>query len=142
MSTEPQIKHISKEKPPNYQKILEAFPNCENRAYFCFGDTIYNPYNLLVTPDLCEHEEVHSISQGNFPEKWWDRYINEPQFRLNEEVMAYSKQYNFLKKKLRAKELKVMLQRMATALSGDLYRLYIPTHRAESLIRNYKEIVV
>lgn len=136
------LRHVSKEYPPNYAKIVEAFPECvEKKAVFCYGDTVYNPFDNLITPDLMEHEEVHAVNQGNYPDKWWDKYIHDKEFRLDEEIQAYSAQYQFIKPKVTNRNLKHFLTRMAESLSSGLYGVDIDIFKAESRIRNYKKVV-
>ena len=89
--------------PPNYGELIEYFDANvleEKKAIFCYGKSIYSPFNRKVTPDVEIHEEVHSKQQeacGN-PEMWYYKYINDPEFRLEQEVEAYGTQYAFIKK--------------------------------------------
>ena len=123
--------------PPNYEAIKKAFPACEWKACFCYGDTIYNPFQIKLTPDLCEHEEVHSKRQGNNPELWWEKYISDPIFRLDEEIAAFSRQYEVMKPLFTNKGNKAFLTQIAKALSSDVYGNIITLQEAESRVRNF-----
>lgn len=79
--------------PPNYDAIKAAF-NPPSTVCFTYGDTLYAPNGQgEPSEDLVAHELTHVRQQGNDPAGWWERYINEPQFRLEQEVEAYRNQY-------------------------------------------------
>jgi hypothetical protein len=128
--------------PPNYSKIKERFPDLEkSKPLFSYGGKIYNPFKAEVTKDLEVHEAVHHEQQkllGDV-EKWWDLYLTNSEFRLSQEIPAYSTQYKFIKEVVSPKFSKWFLERYAFALSGDLYGNLISYGVAESKIRNYKE---
>lgn len=130
------IKEVSKEFPPNYQQILETFPNCVGKAVFAYNTTIFNPYKLKFTPDLVEHENCHSVRQGNDPEKWWNNYLKSPSFRESEEVLAMATQLKWAKQFMRAKDSDKLLERMAESLCSPLYKLDLTYHQAHSKIRH------
>lgn len=83
--------------PPNIKKIKEVLQT--EGAVFCYGDTIYNPFNIPILPPLHKHEEVHAKQQKEYGvEKWWDRYLKDGAFRLSQEIPAYQRQYKEAKK--------------------------------------------
>ena len=59
--------------PPNYRAINKAFSVRGKPVIFCYGDTIYNPTRITVTPSLVAHEGVHSRQQGEDPRGWFAR---------------------------------------------------------------------
>jgi len=125
--------------PPNYDLILHHFPKCEKqKAVFTYGDIIFNPSGVLITPDLEKHEEVHSKQQGGNSLMWWDRYFKDKDFRLREELQAYASQYRFVKEMLKNQNGLVnwLLEKLAEALSSELYNLDISYGEAKSKIRN------
>lgn len=129
---------IEKLFPPNFEKLKLAFPEYEKyKPIFCYGDTIYNPFNIEITPDLDIHEQVHSQQQGNDVEGWWNRYIQDEKFRLEQEVAAYGHQYKFLKERIPKRFYIYGLETMAMALSGEMYGNLVTYGQAESRIRNY-----
>lgn len=79
--------------PPNYAAINRAFKVRGKPVIFCYGDTIYNPGRIKVPPQLLVHEAVHSRRQGADPAGWWERYIEDPQFRLEEEIPAHQAEF-------------------------------------------------
>lgn len=130
---------IVNEFPPNYQLIREVFRNCDEfKPIFSYGDIIYNPYNINVTPDLEVHEEVHMKQQGEDVEGWWNRYLIDKDFRLKQEIEAYGTQFHWVKSKIQNRILvEWSKEKMAQALSGDMYGNLLSYGEAESKIRNY-----
>jgi hypothetical protein len=112
--------------PPNYNAILMRFPMVEEvRPVFAYGDTIY-------------HESVHMEQQGEFPEIWWERYLLDDAFRLEQELEAYGKQYAFVCRNIsNCKIQKIALLSMAQALSGEIYGSLLSFSQAESQIKRY-----
>ncbi len=134
---------ISNHFPPNYAEFLKHFPSLPSqKPIFCYGETIYNPYERTITPDLEVHEKVHSERQGNFVEVWYEKYFRDPGFRLEEEVMAYGTQYAFIKQHMRGELLNWGLENMAAALSGELYGNLCTFGEAKSKIRNFAKYSV
>lgn len=86
--------------PPNIEQISAKFGGGIFRlgAIYAYGDTIYNPMNLKIPRSLMAHEAVHSIQQRRLggPERWWQNYIDDPLFRLAEEVLAHRAEYEAL----------------------------------------------
>lgn len=126
--------------PPNYKQIVEAFPVVAERkeAIFCYGDTIYNPFNRKITPDLTFHESIHTRQQGNNPEEWWMYYIKNEEFRLDQEIEAYGEQYAFVMRHIPNNRVRRMIRdSMSTALSGDTYGKLLSFNEAETLISRY-----
>lgn len=84
--------------PPNYRLLLDFFGE-DKEAVYCYGDTIYNPYNRELTEDIVVHESVHCRQQDNKIEEWYNKYILDENFRFSQEVEAYGEQLKFLYKK-------------------------------------------
>jgi hypothetical protein len=117
---------INEEYPPNIDDIDKRFgvKNKPNILY-CWDDKIYNPSCTLVPDHILVHETVHSVRQEGDPVSWWKRYIEEPRFRLDEEVVAHRSEWGqFVKdykdRNLRAKYLHSMCQRLSGFLYGNL----------------------
>src|SRR5262245_41887731 len=82
--------------PPNIDLIDCVFHVRGLKMLFAFGDAIYNPAGVEVTPMLVEHEKVHSYRQKSDPWAWWDRYCRDADFRLQEEVYAHGVELKWL----------------------------------------------
>lgn len=124
--------------PPNFEAIKAAFPAIDGveSVVFTYGDTLHNPHQTEIRPDLLAHEEVHVTQQGADPAAWWERYLSDPAFRLEQEVAAYAAQYRFAKGILDNSRLKVLLDLLAGDLAGPGYGDLCDVHRAHSLIRH------
>jgi hypothetical protein len=104
--------------PPNYDLIRVAFPGLPPHTRFCYGDTIYNPSGEPIPADIEYHESIHSKRQGSMPDLWWNRYLTEPSFRLEEELLAYRAQYQYARNAgVRGAMLDWLLDALARALS-------------------------
>ena len=85
--------NIVRDYPPNIDKIRKVFPIKDNTV-FTYGDTIYAPHiTFTLSNDLIVHEETHTRQQGDDPEGWWDRYMEDHEFRFQQELEAYRAQY-------------------------------------------------
>jgi len=82
--------------PPLFDEIDAAFNVRGKRVIFAWGDKIFNPAGITVTPELLAHEQVHGERQGADVEGWWRRYIAEPEFRLLEEIPAHVEEFKSL----------------------------------------------
>lgn len=132
---------ISKKFPPNFESITNVFGDVsKHKPVFCYGDTIYNPYDGNLTPDIIHHEKVHSKQQGISPDAWYYKYLRDPEFRLEQEIEAYGEQLKYAKDKgVSGKLYDWAKGNMAMSLSSELYGSLITWGKAESKIRNYKK---
>lgn len=123
--------------PPNIEQIkkanvFELRPTC----VFTYGDTIYNPGGGEITPDLEVHEETHYMQQGGDPEKWWNKYLADPEFRLKQEVEAYRNQYREFIKTTRDRNIIFQfVRRIAGDLASPLYGSVVTYFEAVDLIK-------
>lgn len=120
--------------PPNFVAIRTAFPQVVGRQgiLYAWGDRVYNPSGVNVPWWLHEHEETHGKRQlagtvlrhgeDSPVNAWWDRYIRDATFRLEEEIPAHQAEWRVFKSiKLNHKDQKTYLASMAQRLSGPLY---------------------
>lgn len=130
----PKIKKISKGLPPNIEKIKAVFPYQPNTV-FSYGDTVYTQDNENLSPDLLVHEAVHAKQHGDNPEAWWDKYIADTDFRLEQEIQAYAAQYAFARKVMPTKKSDHLLQRISEDVSSPQYGTLLTTEQARTKIR-------
>ena len=122
------MKH-SYQKPPVWKHALAAFDFNPDTTVFTYGDTIYNPGKISLSPDLVIHEEVHERQQKNMnvlyrfgPAIWWRKYLRDPKFRFEQELEAYRAQYAFFERALTDRQLKhKILEDLAGKLIGPMY---------------------
>jgi hypothetical protein len=126
-----------KNYPPNYQDIKKVL-NPPESAVFAYGSTIHNPSGQEIPPDIIIHEAVHEKQQRLFgtPELWWQKYLLDLDFRLDQEVEAYSAQYQYLKEYLPNKAMKEVLTDLAQNLV-KLYSVGLTYQEACTRIRKY-----
>lgn len=78
------------EQPPMIDQILGRFGSrILNGVVFAWGNKIYNPSRMTLHPHLIAHESIHGARQGTDIEGWWKRYLTDPKFLLNEEILAH-----------------------------------------------------
>lgn len=116
---------ILTERPPCFEDALKAFKFDENKTVFAYGDVIYNPGNIVIDQHLLAHETVHAKQQNFDPtvaKLWWMRYIEDPKFRLEQEIEAYGAQYASICKAVRDKNQRFKnLHMLAEFLASPLY---------------------
>ena len=132
----PEDMEIIKDYPPNIKQIKEVFPILPESMIFCWGDIIYNPSGQDLADHIKIHEVVHSDQQQNKPEEWWNEYLNDKDFRLKQELLAYQRQYQFAKIYLKDRN---ELARFLWKLAQDLSSLYKVNIDFENALKQIKE---
>lgn len=128
------------EPPPNYADILKVFPKASMPGvYFCYGRAIFiaNPTGQPVHGSLMAHESVHAERQiAVTPEAWWLRYLDDAEYRLNEEIVAHQAEYRYFEEMagVQRNERSRMLRIIAHKLAAPLYGNMVTPHRAKQLI--------
>lgn len=127
-------------KPPIYDEAAARF-TLRGREVFAYGDTLYNPSGIPISPDLMVHERVHAGQHRHYPggpAAWWRQYLDDPAFLSSQEGEAYGAQLAFLRinAKKRGDRCVKALCFFATTLSGDMYGKPIALADAMRLIRN------
>ena len=118
--------------PPNFREINAAFNVRGKPVIYCYGDTIHNPARIKVPPQLIVHEGVHSMRQGSGPEHWWQRYITDPQFRLDEEIEAHRAECHCLIE--RGMPQQQAIDTVASRLASPIYGRIIDYQRAKAVL--------
>ena len=67
--------------------------------------------------------------------EWWDKYLDDPQFRLEQEIEAYQNQYQYAKEHYPRNKRKFTLKETAKALSGKMYGNLVTFEEAKDLIQ-------
>lgn len=107
--------------PPNIEAIKKKF-KIHDGVVFTYGDTLYSPKGFSISPELFQHEAIHTKQQGDDPKGWWDRYLVDDKFRLEQELEAYRKQYRALKAKTKDRNyLFNYAKKLASDMSSALY---------------------
>jgi hypothetical protein len=89
---------ISNEKPPIYDRLVEAFGiDWNDGIVITYGDTLHTKEGNNIPRDLVVHERTHTRQQKAFGiEDWWKYYIANPDFRMKQEAEAYRNQWQFI----------------------------------------------
>jgi hypothetical protein len=117
--------------PPNYLEICNHIPAVRKHKniVFTYGDTVYVPSGATIEPDLAIHEAVH-VQQQSKPVEWWDRYLTDVQFRLDQEVEAYQAQYKYIRRFYNRDKRRKIIKTIASDLSGEMYGKIITKEEA------------
>lgn len=118
---------IVHDKPPNWDELTAAFPVVASlRAlYVAWGETVFSIDGSTPTPELMAHELVHCARQKDDIAGWWRRYIDDPVFRLKEEVQAHKAEFARVSlgvkdRNRRARLLHTTAMRLAAPLYGGV----------------------
>lgn len=102
---------VVRDRPPLFDAIDAKFSVRGKPVIFAWGETIFVPQGSLdIHPSLVAHEAVHGERQMRYQEPgedfqllqefriiaWWQRYIADPAFRREEEVLAHLAEYKHL----------------------------------------------
>ena len=133
---------IVNEKPPMLERIFGAGMKPDTgRVVFTYGDTIYNPSGKDVPSYLIAHESVHAIQQGDDPEGWWERYLHDAYFRLEQEAEAYAAQFAFICDSVKDRNRRnLVLIDIASSLSGPTYGSMIGHTAASRMIKERSKV--
>ena len=125
--------------PPNYAAICAAIDGVASNkhAVFTYGETVYTIDGQKLPGHLIAHEAAHIHQQKQHdggPAGWWDQYLDDSDFRLDEELQAYRVQYRVLLNENDRKTRRTWLDHMARTLAGSLYGRLITKQEARTLI--------
>lgn len=91
--------------PPNIAEIRTRFRLPPGAGIiFAYGDTIYNPDGISISPFLLAHEQTHQRQQGCDPAGWWHRYLADLPWRLDQELEAHRVEYRATRGRLRCED--------------------------------------
>ena len=114
------IKFIVGKKPPNWNTLEKEFRVKWENIVVTYGQCVYSEKPL--SPDLIVHETIHTKQQGDTPDIWWERYIKDPIFRLEQELEAYIAQVKYVKKNIKDRNQRFrFIYQLAQDLSGSMY---------------------
>ncbi len=114
---------VVKGYPPNIGEIRARFgEKAIEDAVLTYGTQIYSPGTLSLPGHLMRHERVHSRQQGANPALWWERYLKDAEFRMEQELEAYREQYDFFSDVQKDRNIVAkFLHKLCLDLSGPMY---------------------
>ena len=120
------IVKISNEKPPQWilDEVKEKWNvEWESGVVFTYGELI-TTFKGEVTEDLIAHESHHTAQHEKFggADKWWREYLDNADFRFEQELECYRKQYKWLVKNIKNRQERFYFtQHYARSLSSEMY---------------------
>jgi hypothetical protein len=127
---------IANELPPIFDDLIAGGMQPGPNTLYTYGDIIFNPSGKDIPEDIIVHEEVHMKQQGDNPDYWWSRFIDDQYFRIEQEVEAYAVQYRFICKKHKDRNQRHrILMHFAQVLSSPIYGNVIGTMSAYQMIK-------
>lgn len=126
-------------QPPNYADIAAVFDVRGKPVLFAYGDLIYAPVGTTeVLPHLMAHESEHGVRQKIVGvQQWWDRYLSDTQFRLDEEKLGHIAEYRWLVDHSSGRqERRKHLSHVAARLSSSLYRYPLTKDEARRVLED------
>lgn len=152
---------IIRSHPPNISEIEAAFPGVSKTPtiLYTYGDSVFTTGMGEIPTWIMEHERVHSQRQyelgltyqvgRGFPdhlgnneiynlgaESWWNRYINDSEFRLEEELLAHRVELEVFSRFYPDRNARrAYLKSIAKRLSSGMYGRMISFEKAKKLIK-------
>lgn len=122
--------------PPNYEAVAARFNIRSRDVVFTYGQILYNPSGGDIPRHLMAHEETHARQQAKLGiEAWWELYLANDHFRLEQELEAYRAQYADLQSGDYDRPYRRMvLAKISKDLAGPIYGSLITKDRAKELI--------
>ncbi len=132
------------DRPPNFERILSAFPKADQPGVlFAYDQCIYNPSGIEIPPALIAHESVHLARQqlirggDQRVEQWWTRYLEDSEFRYNEELLAHVAEFKMLAPGRARNERAAALMGTACRLIAPLYN-YAPPRTLQQALKDLR----
>ena len=123
------ILKFSNELPPVWYALEKKFGVKWGTVSVTYGDTVYS--QDPISEDLKAHEAVHIRQQGNDPAGWWQRYLEDPDFRRTQEIEAYREQFRFIKKNYKDRnQVAKAKYSIAASLAGKTYGSLMTSEQA------------
>jgi hypothetical protein len=123
--------------PPNFKDIVAVFPMARGQGViFAYAPDIYTLNDRPLTYELVAHERVHIERQKEIGVTfWWKKYLEDPEFRFNEELLAHRAEYQSLITTLAVQSKRdKALRHVARKLASGLYNHMITPKQAKVLL--------
>jgi len=95
------------ERPPVWEMVRAKFKIQDDKTVFTYGDKLYNPADVPIDEFLYAHEQTHQKQHAAYeggPAAWWARYLEDREFRVEQEMEAYRVQYKAFAKQCKDRE--------------------------------------
>lgn len=108
--------------PPNIEAIAKVYPNAMGKGViFSYGDRLFNPTAVQIPKQLIAHEGEHGRRQeAAGVEAWWNRYLTDRLFMLDEEIYAHHAEWKCALRHIGPGAIRAVAQRLAGPLYGNV----------------------
>ncbi len=121
--------NVIHEFPPNIEKVAARLPDSVRTpgVVFAYDGSIYFPQGAdgvtFLPQDIIVHENVHFVQQAanGGAEPWWDLYLVDVEFRLEQEIEAYRAQLEYIDAHNNRDSRRWYLKEITRQLSSSLY---------------------
>lgn len=127
---------FSHSKPIFYEQLHEIFGvEWDNGLIVSAYPYIYCKTDIPAEKII--HEYVHLNEQAKIgTDIWWQKYLSDSSFRLEEEVKAYRKEVQFIRKNIKDRNIAFkFVHQMSIDLSSSQYGKLVTQQEAWKLIR-------
>ena len=127
--------HFSKEKPPIYEQCAKQFGvKWENKVIFTYGDTIHCKNKISL--QKIAHEVTHVEQQLKYgADEWWERYFEDVDFRVSQEVEAYKNEIEWVKNNIwDMKNRQARIDKIIGDLSSPMYGSVVSFEQSAKLL--------
>jgi hypothetical protein len=131
---------VTEDLPPKwiYDACVDKFGiDFYKGVIFTVNNKIHIFDKRLLTRDLLAHELTHIEQQKEMGyKKWWEKYLEDTEFRLTQEYLAYQNQYQYCKEFYSRNARRIVLKHIIGSLSGPMYGNLITEEEARNLLTN------
>lgn len=133
-------------EPPNFKAIAKAFPAVLERkdVVYTYGGIMFNPGDIEIDEPFGLHEACHSLQQEKLgkgaegADKWWKKFIKDPEFRKEQELEAFAVQYRrYCELQPNRDRRARYLHKIAMNFASPIYGNMVSQQEAVKLIRQH-----
>lgn len=120
--------------PPIYYKLQDKFGVKWNDIIIAYAPDIYAPKSFPKQKEV--HEAIHIMRQQEIGvDIWWGMYLENKDFRLAEELIAYKAEIEWIKQKVATRtERRLLMKHIYKSLASSVYDLGITEDYARYLL--------
>lgn len=122
-------------EPPIYDRLVEKFNvSMDNGLIIAYYPNIHCRFEI---PELKRiHESIHLARQKDMGvEFWWDLYLSNEQFRLEEELLAYGAEIKAIRElDIDRNNRRFLLNEIYTNLSSSMYGNLLTKEQAKEIL--------
>lgn len=129
---------LSSQIPDIYPRLHDKFGVEWDRGLIIAHKGVIHSKGMFLPEQKYVHEEVHIQQQEKMGvDKWWDKYIDDPEFRKLQEAEAYREEMKYVEKNIKDRNLKYRIKHdIAVTFASEIYGGIITYSEALKLIQN------